>query len=119
MKVAVSAMGKEMTSNIDPRFGRARFFLVVDTETGNAEPHDNAQNLQATQGAGIQAGQTVSGLGVEAVISGNFGPKAFQVLNAAGIEAYRTDARTVADAVQKFKAGELAKASEANVAGHW
>ncbi len=118
MNVAVTAMGKEMTSTVDPRFGRARYFLLVDTETGTVEVHDNSQNVQAAQGAGIQAGQTVAGLGVDAVISGNFGPKAFHVLHAAGIEAYRTDAGTVAHAVQKFKAGELTKASGANVAGH-
>ena len=119
MKIAVSVTGKETTSQVDPRFGRARYFLVVDTETGQVDAHDNTQNLNAAQGAGIQAGQTVCGLEVEAVISGNFGPKAFQVLNAAGIHAFRTVAETVEEAIRKFKAGELTKASEANVAGHW
>ena len=119
MKIAIASTGTDPQSAVDLRFGRARYFLVVDTETHDWSVHDNAQNLNAAQGAGIQAGQQVSGLGVDAVISGNYGPKAFQVLNTAGIRAYRTDAGPVEEAVRKFNAGELTEASEANVAGHW
>jgi predicted Fe-Mo cluster-binding NifX family protein len=119
MKLAITATGRDVTSDVDPRFGRARYFLVVDTETGSMEPHDNTQNLNAAQGAGIQAGEAVARLGVEAVISGNFGPKAFQVLNAAGIKAYRAHGGSVEDAIQAFKAGSLTEAATANVGGHW
>lgn len=67
MKVAVTAQGPDLDSLIDPRFGRAQYFLLVDTDTGKFTTHDNVQNLNAPQGAGIQAAQTVAQLGAEAV----------------------------------------------------
>ena len=88
MNIAITSTGSTLESAIDPRFGRAKFFVVVDTETGSFKAHDNRQNLQATQGAGIQAAQNVAALGVQAVISGNAGPKAFRVLSAAGIAVF-------------------------------
>jgi predicted Fe-Mo cluster-binding NifX family protein len=119
MRIAITATGKDVSSEVDPRFGRAKYFVVVDTDTNAATAHDNAQNLNAAQGAGIQAGETVSRLGAQAVITGNVGPKAFRILNAAGIKVYLSGAGTVADAIRKFKAGELPEASAANVEGHW
>ena len=119
MKITITATGQELSSNVDPRFGRAKYFIVVDTETNVATAHDNAQNLNAAQGAGIQAGETVARLGAEALITGNVGPKAFRVLNAAGIKMYLCGETTVAEAVQKFKAGELRETTIANVEGHW
>ena len=108
-----------MTSAVDPRFGRAKFFIVVDTETNDSAAHDNAQNLNAAQGAGIQAAETVARLGAEAIITGNVGPKAFRALNAAGIKVLLTKDGTVADAFRKFKAGELMEAANASVESHW
>ena len=119
MKIAISATGKEMSSNVDPRFGRAKVFMVVDTDTNASTAHDNAQNLNAAQGAGIQAGETVARLGAQAVVTGNVGPKAFRVLKAAGIKVYLAGEGTVSDAVRRFKAGELKETSAANVDGHW
>ncbi len=119
MKIAVSATGNEMASNVDPRFGRAKYFIVVDTETNETTVHDNTQNLNAAKGAGIQAAQNVAGFGVQAVISGNVGPKAFRTLQAAGIKVFLSGSTTVAEAVRKYKAGELKEASGANVEGHW
>lgn len=69
MKVAVTSQGKELSSEIDPRFGRAKWLLVVDTQTGLSEAYDNTVNLNLVQGAGIQTGQNVVNLGVEAVIT--------------------------------------------------
>ena len=77
MKVAVTSQGKELTSEVDQRFGRAKFLLVVDTETGDFAVHDNEVNLNAVQGAGIQTGQNIANLDVEAVITGNVGPNAW------------------------------------------
>ena len=119
MRIAVTSTGREMTDAVDPRFGRARHFIVVDTETGVSEVHDNAQNLSAPQGAGIQAGETVARLGVKAVLTGNVGPKAFRVLQAAGIEIYVCGEATVAEAVRRFTAGELQRAEAASVEAHW
>ena len=88
MKVAVTSQGKELSSDIDPRFGRARWLLLVDTQTGLSEAYDNAVNLNIAQGAGIQTGQNVANLGAEAVITGNVGPNAFKTLDAANIKVY-------------------------------
>ena len=119
MKIVVSATGQTLKDELDPRFGRAKFFVLVDSETGEATAHDNAQNLNAAQGAGLQAAETVSRLGVGAVISGNVGPKAFRALNAAGIKMFLCDRATVAEALRRFKAGELKECGSANVEGHW
>ena len=119
MKVAVTAQGPELSSAVDPRFGRAKYFIVVDTESGEFSPHDNAQNLNAVQGAGIQAAQNVVNLKVEAVITGNLGPKAFTALQAGNVKAYLGAGGTVSAAVEQFKAGELECTSAPNVEGHW
>jgi len=115
MKIAITATGKDMASNVDPRFGRAKHFIVVDTDTNEATAHDNTQNLNAAQGAGIQSAEAVAHLAVGAVITGNVGPKAFRTLNAAGIKVYLCGQMSVAEAVGKFKAGELKEVSAANV----
>jgi len=119
MNIAITAAGKDMSSNVDPRFGRAKYFIVVDTDTNVSAAYDNTQNLNAAQGAGIQAGETVARLGAKAVVTGNVGPKAFRILNAAGIKVYLAGEGIVSDVIRRFKAGELKEASAANVDGHW
>ncbi len=119
MKIAITATGKDISSNVDPRFGRAKYFIVVETESEKTETHDNTQNLNAAQGAGIQSAETVARLGAEAVITGNAGPKAFKALQAAGIKVYLCPSGTVAEAIRSFKDGELKEATAANVDGHW
>ena len=108
-----------MKSPVDPRFGRAKFFMVVDTEAGGFVAYDNAQNLNAAQGAGIQAAQKVVNLDVEAVLTGNVGPKAFSTLQAGGIRVCVGATGSVEKAVEHFRAGQLECATEANVEGHW
>jgi len=119
MKIVATATSKDISSDMDPRFGRAKFFIVVDTDTNESVAHDNAPNLNTAQGAGIQAAETVAHLGTAAVITGHVGPKAFRVLQAAGIKIYLASGGTVADAVRKFKADALPEVSAANVDGHW
>ena len=119
MKSAVTSQGPDLDSGVDPRFGRAQCFVVVDTETGELACHDNSQNLNAVQGAGVQAGQNIAQLGVEAVVTGNVGPKAFAVLQAAGISVHIGASGTVRDAVEEYKAGRLECAGKANVEGRW
>ncbi len=119
MKVAVTSQGPDLASEVDPRFGRAKFLIMVDTETGVFTAHDNARNLDAAQGAGIQAAQNVVSLGVEAVVTGNVGPKAFTALRAGNVKAYIGAGGAVIAAVEQFKAGRLKCADRANVEGHW
>jgi predicted Fe-Mo cluster-binding NifX family protein len=119
MKVAVTSQGEELSSEIDPRFGRAKWLIVVDTETGKSEAHNNTVNLNATQGAGIQTGQNIANLGVDAVITGNIGPNAFRILNTAGVLIFLAEKQTVNEAINAFKARGLKEVDQANVEGHW
>jgi len=119
MKVAVTSQGKELSSQVDPRFGRAKYFIEIDTDSGEFIAHDNSQGLNASQGAGIQAGQNVIDLAIEAVITGNVGPKAFRTLQAGNVKIYIGATGTVQNAVEQFKAGILQEAKQANVEGHW
>ncbi len=119
MKVAFTASGKNLDSPLDTRFGRAPGFLVYDTDSGAAEFIDNQQSLNAAQGAGIQAAETVIRTGARALVTGHCGPKAFRVLSAAGVKVYNTDQTTVAAALEAFKAGRLKPAQSADVEGHW
>jgi predicted Fe-Mo cluster-binding NifX family protein len=119
MKVAVTAQGQDFNSLVDPRFGRARYFILVDTETGDFSVHDNVQNLNAPQGAGIQAAQNVANLGAEAVLTGHAGPKAFATLRAAGIAVYTGVSGAVADAISQCRQGKLTPAQQADVESHW
>ncbi len=119
MKIAVSSIGKDMEAGIDPRFGRAKYFVVYEPDRGHFEVIDNSINLNAAQGAGIQTAQRVVASGAGVLISGNCGPKAFQVLNAAGVKVFTSDAKNVMEAVALFSAGKLTQISSANVEGHW
>lgn len=119
MRVAVSAEGRDIDAQVDPRFGRAGCFLVVDSETLDFEVLQNEQNLQAAQGAGIQAATLVARSKVQAVLTGHCGPKAFKTLQAAGIPVVVGVTGTVREAVQRFARGELSFASAPDVEGHW
>ncbi len=119
MKVAVTAQGKELSSEIDSRFGRARWLIVVDTETDDFHVQDNKVNLNAAQGAGIQTARNIADLGVDAVITGNMGPNAFKTLNAAGIKVFLAQNQTAQEAIDSLKTGNLKELDQANVEGHW
>jgi predicted Fe-Mo cluster-binding NifX family protein len=115
MRVAVTSFGESLESPIDQRFGRARFFIVYDLETGQWSAHNNKQNLEATQGAGVQSAQHVVNLGADAVITGHCGPKAFATLTAAEVEIYQNATGSVQEAIGAYKAGSLGKSAAANV----
>jgi predicted Fe-Mo cluster-binding NifX family protein len=93
--------------------------MVTDKETGLWESHANEQNMNAAQGAGIQAAQRLVNLGVETVITGHVGPKAYRILKAAGVSIFLSKAGTVEEALHLFKQGRLARADQADVEGHW
>ena len=117
MKVAVSAMGNDVTSQIDPRFGRCQNFLLVDTDTLEAILLPNG-GAMASGGAGIQAAQAIVDSGAQAVISGNMGPNAFQVLAAAGVKVFTGANGSIANAVEMLKRGELQETNSPNVGSH-
>ncbi len=119
MKIAITAQGQDLSSQLDTRFGRAKWLIVYDTETDSFQATDNTVNLNAVSGAGIQTAQNVANLGVEAVITGNVGPNAFKTLNAAGIKIFLAEIQTVQEVIDLFKAGKLREVDNANVEGHW
>jgi predicted Fe-Mo cluster-binding NifX family protein len=119
MRIAVTSTGKELISDMDPRFGRAKYFVIVDSETLEYEVAENKQNLNLPQGAGIQAAKTIVDQKVDVLISGNCGPKAFQVLNAGGVIVVTGAHGRVIDAVTQYKSGKLETTDGPNVEGHW
>lgn len=119
MRIAISAKNISVKSEVDQRFGRSKFFIVYDTETGLAEAHDNEINLNVMQGAGIQSAANVAGLGVEAILTGHIGPNSFRVLSTAGIKVYTGLVDTVENALEDLKSGKLTPITSADVEGHW
>lgn len=80
MKLAITATGPDLTADVDPRFGRASYILVVDSDTLEVDVIDNAANKDAFKGAGIQAAAAVSDKGAEILLTGFCGPNAFKTL---------------------------------------
>jgi predicted Fe-Mo cluster-binding NifX family protein len=119
MKIAVTSKGPDLDDQVDPRFGRAAYILVVDSETFDFDVLDNKENVNALKGAGIQAAGMVSDKGVEVLITGFCGPNAFKVLNAAKIKVVSDAKGTVRDAVESFIQGKLTFSDQATVEGHW
>jgi len=115
MKLVITSRGENPDSEMDDRFGRAEYFAVFDTESGAFSSVSNKENLNAAQGAGIQAGKNVIELGVEAVITGNIGPKAFATLESGHVAVYLSSAPTVSEAIELFRTGQLEPADSPNV----
>ncbi|MCK4426294.1 MAG: NifB/NifX family molybdenum-iron cluster-binding protein [Deltaproteobacteria bacterium] len=108
MKVAISATGKDLNSAIDPRFGRAGYFIIVDAESGNiVNVIDNLAAQDAAQGAGINAATLVAGSGVQTVLTGQIGPKAFEVLQTSGIKMISNVSGTVGEAIEQYRKGAI------------
>jgi predicted Fe-Mo cluster-binding NifX family protein len=119
MKIAITSTGKDLNSDMDPRFGRARYLLILDENGNLIESFDNSANINAMQGAGIQAAKTVFEKGVNVLVTGRCGPNAFKTLQAAGVKVVVDQSGPVLDAVAKLKSGKLEFASQANTEGHW
>jgi predicted DNA-binding protein (UPF0251 family)/predicted Fe-Mo cluster-binding NifX family protein len=118
-RIAVSSEGPQLDDRLDPRFGRAAGFIVVDPQTLDFEYVDNGRSQTMAQGAGIQAAEIVAAAGVKAVLTGFVGPKAFMALQAAGIQvAQNLSDLTVRQAVERFLAGEVEWAQQPNRRSH-
>lgn len=119
MIVAVTAKGKNLSDEVDPRFGRAPYILIVDTETMECEALDNSSNVNAFKGAGIQAATMVAEKGAEVLLTGYCGPNAFRTVQAAGIKVVNDVTGTVQQAIDTFRSGKVQYSENANVEGHW
>ena len=118
MKIAITSAGATLDSQVDPRFGRAQYLLIVDTDSLDVEAIDNP-NVVAGGGAGIQTAQMVADRGAQAVLTGNCGPNAFRTLNAADIQIYTNVSGAVRDAIESLKRGVLQPISGPSVGGHF
>jgi predicted Fe-Mo cluster-binding NifX family protein len=119
MKVVFTTSGDDLDAPFESRFGRAPKFLVYDLEADTYEVVENARNVIAVQGAGMQAAETVARLGAGCLVTGHCGPNAFRVLSAAGIKVFNADAPTVAAALDLYRSGRLVESDSADVEGHW
>jgi len=117
VEIVVSAQGENLDAAASPVFGRCPTFVFVDTETMAFEALPNPAMSQGG-GAGIQAAQFVINQGAQAVLTGNLGPNAYDVLQAADVPGYRAAEGTVRQAVEAFKLGQLQPMGGANVAAH-
>ena len=116
--IAVTSEGPSLDDLVDPRFGRAAGFVVVDLETMDTQYIDNGQSQVMAQGAGIQAAELVARAGVKCLLTGYVGPKAFKALSAAGIKVGQNlEGLTVRDAVDRFTNDQVEIAQAANRAG--
>jgi predicted Fe-Mo cluster-binding NifX family protein len=106
LKIALSAVSGSLDSQIDPRFGRCQYFIIIDTETMKFDAVQN-KSQYAPSGAGIQAAQTVANKGVKYVLTGRVGPNAFNVLSSTGINIISNVFGKVSEAVERFKNGQL------------
>jgi predicted Fe-Mo cluster-binding NifX family protein len=117
MKIAVSAAGPNLDSQIDPRFGRCPYLLIVDSESMSFAAVENAAAI-APGGAGIQAAELVAKMGAMAVITGDCGPNAYEVLSAAGIDVFAGVSGSVREAVERFRDGGLRTAPGPSAESH-
>ncbi|MDD2689925.1 MAG: NifB/NifX family molybdenum-iron cluster-binding protein [Candidatus Omnitrophica bacterium] len=102
MKICITSEGRTLDSKVDSRFGRCQNFIFFDTDTGKFEAQENT-NAQFQGGAGIQSGQLVVSRGVKAVLTGNVGPNAYQVLSAAGVSVFTGVSGTVQEAIEGYR----------------
>ena len=117
MKIAISATAPDLHAEVEPRFGRCQYFVIVDPQTMQFEALQNP-NIAAAGGAGITTAQLIASKGVAVVLTGNCGPNAYQTLSAAGIEVITGATGKITDAIEGYKAGKLQSGSQPNVGAH-
>jgi len=118
MKIAVSATGTDLDAEIDPRFGRCAYFIIVNPDDMSFEAIEN-ESMSLGGGAGIQSGQFIASTGATVLITGNVGPNASRTLNAAGLDVIVGASGSVREAIERYKRGELSPTRQASVPDHF
>jgi predicted Fe-Mo cluster-binding NifX family protein len=118
MKIAISATAPGLDADVDPRFGRCQYFIIVDPQSMEFEALDNS-NAMAAGGAGISTAQMIAGKGVEAVLTGNCGPNAYQTLSAAGIQVITGVSGKIKDGIEAYKGANLQPNAQPSVGSHY
>ena len=118
-KIAISSEGPTLEDTLDSRFGRAAGFIIYDAETGDHTYIENGLAQTMAQGAGIQTAENVINKGVKVVLTGYVGPKAFKVLEAAGVRiGQEMENITVQQAIDLYKNDQVKWANAPNSKGH-
>lgn len=118
MKIAISATAPNLDAIVDPRFGRAPYFVIADTDSMQFEAIENS-SAGASGGAGISTAQMIADKAVQAVLTGSCGPNAYEVLSATGVQVITGVSGTVRDAILSFKQGGLAPISAPDAPPHF
>ena len=118
MKIAISSTGPTLEEQVEMRFGRCAYFLIVDPQSMEFEAVENP-NIAAGGGAGIQSAQMLANKNVTVILTGNCGPNAFSTFGAADIQVITGVSGTVRDAVEQYKAGLLKPSDAPNVTSHF
>ncbi|MBD3234847.1 MAG: dinitrogenase iron-molybdenum cofactor biosynthesis protein [candidate division Zixibacteria bacterium] len=119
MLIAVTAKSADPNSEVEPRFGRAPYFQIIDTESDEIKVVENSENVNAMQGAGIQAAESLANTNADVLLTGHCGPKAFHTLKTAGIRIVVGVDGAVKEAVERFKNNEYEYAASPDVESHW
>ena len=115
MKICITSTGEDLDASVDQTFGRARYFLFVDSGTRETKA---VENSPGAHGAGVQAAQLLAEQGARVLVTGNVGPNAYQGLSAAGIEIYTGASGTSRKALADYEAGLLSKTDVPTRPGH-
>ena len=118
MKIAVTSQSSDINAQVDPRFGRAAYILIVDSNTMEFDVLNNEANVNALKGAGIQASVMIKEAGAEVLLTGFCGPNAIKTLNTANIKVVADVTGKVKDALTLFNEGKINYITEANCEGH-
>ncbi|MCP4160397.1 MAG: dinitrogenase iron-molybdenum cofactor biosynthesis protein [Deltaproteobacteria bacterium] len=119
MKIAVTSQGTTLESEMDPRFGRAAYIMIVDSETMAFEVFDNSENANALKGAGIKTSVLISENGAKVLLTGYCGPNAFKTLHTGGLKVVNDVNGSVKEAVLAFNDGIFTYSEGPNKDGHW
>ena len=117
MKICITSQGDNLDAQVDPRFGRAQYFIIADSDTLEFEAIENP-NVHGTGGVGVQSGQLMAKKDVKAVLTGNVGPNAFQTLEAAEIDIINGISGSVKENIEKYKNCELKSTKGPSVESH-
>ena len=112
MKIAISSHNGKFDSPFSARFGRCEYFIFIDTDTNDWTSIENPA-ASASSGAGSHVVQFLISNGIEATITGRYGPTAFTALDVAGIQAFEAEEGTPEELLKRFLAGDLIKVNEA------